>query len=137
GGPSPRRALSVLFVGAEKGTALDLKGQLRKTRDAISRARYGHSILMTGVFNVTLQQLLMNLKQRSPDVLHLSVKQQGGKIKMHDEQGRLTPVAADQLADLLVMCQQTLRLVILDTCYSLPQAKRVVAQVDCAIGVAS
>jgi hypothetical protein len=126
----------VLFVGAEKYTQLDLHGQLAQTRIAIARAKFGGSIEMRGLFNPTPERMLMELNQCSPDVLHLSGKQEQGQLKMHDVRGRLTPVSADRLAALLGEYHQMLRLVILDTCRSLPQARRIAQTVDCAIGVA-
>jgi hypothetical protein len=57
---APRRTfpashtLTVLFVGAQKGTNLDLREQLRLTKKAIARAKFGQSLNMIGEFDITL-----------------------------------------------------------------------------------
>ena len=130
------RALSVLFVGAQRGTGLNLRGQLAATRTSIARAKYGTSVRLRGLFNITPEQMLMELGNQCPDVLHLSGKQEGGQIKMHNVQGDLTPVSAERLAGLFTQFS-ALRLVILDTCWSLPQAHQIVRVVDAAVGVAA
>ncbi len=127
--------LPVLFVGAEEGTGLDLRGQLARTKEAIAQGRLGASVQILGVFNITPDQMLMQLNRSCPVILHLSGKQDAGQIRMHDDSGRLTPVSADILAGLLAAYHRTLRLLILDTCWSLPQARRVIQTIECAIGV--
>src|SRR5262249_43031450 len=129
------RELSVLFVGAEKNTGLDLRDQLRQTKAAIRRAPLGQSVRMDGVFNVTLAGMLMALHQLSPAVLHLSGKQEDGCVKLHDTNGRFAPVSAAPLADVLTDFRPMPRLFILDPCRSSRQARRVVRTIDFAIGV--
>jgi hypothetical protein len=136
-GDLPEDVLPVLFVGAQKGTYLDLRGQLARTKEAIAKAKFGKSVRMIGVFNLTLDDILMELNRSSPRILHLSGKQEGGQIKLHNEQGKLVPVSADHLAELLADYSAMLRMVILDTCDSLQQAKIIVGTVDFAIGVRS
>jgi len=56
---------------------------------------------------------------------------------MHDSAGRLTPISADRLAKALLHSKErNLRMVILDTCDSIQQARRLAGKIDCAIGVA-
>jgi hypothetical protein len=136
GRPGLGEALLVLFVGAERGTGLDLRGQLRLTKAAIQRARFGRSVAIAGVFNVTLDRMLMELHGRSPAILHLSGKQDDGQVKMHNKRGDLVPVSADRLAALLARSHTMLQLVILDTCRSLSQARLITSTVNFAIGVA-
>ena len=114
-----------------------MQGQLKRTKESIAKAKFGQSVGLTGVFNITLDQMLVELNNRSPDVLHLSGKQEGGNVKMHNARGKLTPICAERLAEILASYQKSLRLVILDTCFSLPQARTIVKKVDMAIGVAS
>jgi len=136
-GSSPGNVLPVLFVGAQKGTYLDLRGQLAKTKAAIGRAKFGDSVHIKGVFNLTLDNIIMELNRLAPSILHLSGKQEGGQIKLHNERGQLAPCAADHLAALLADYSAMLRMVILDTCDSFSQAKTIARTVDFAIGVRS
>ena len=132
---SPRNVLPVLFVGAQKGTFLNLRGQLARTKEAIARAKFGKSVRIMGVFNLTLDNILMELNRLSPSILHLSGKQEGGQIKLHNERGQLAPLSADHLATLLSDYSTMLRMVILDTCDSLPQARTIAHTIDFAVGV--
>jgi hypothetical protein len=128
--------LPILFVAAEKGTGLDLRGQLARTKAAIAEGRLGARVQMTGAFDLTPDRLIMHLNRSCPAILHLSGRQEHGQVKMHDEKGRLAPVPADTLAALLGGYHDKLRLVVLDTCDSLPQAAKLAKTIGCAIGVA-
>lgn len=130
-----KRRLSVLFIGAERGTWLDLQGQLKSTKAAIRKGTFGSACHFTGLFNLTIDRIVMEINSRKPDVLHLSGKQDGGQILFHDRFGNLVPVSADRLAGLLLDLEWRPRLIVLDTCFSLRQARLLARKVDLAIGV--
>jgi hypothetical protein len=54
---------------------------------------------------------------------------------LNDARGDLVPVDANEIALLVKKFSQSLRLVVLDTCYSLPQARMLAQSIPCAIGV--
>lgn len=130
----PGRPLRVLFLGPEVG-GLDPRGQLREIQDSVNAARHPKSVRFRGVFKVHVNTLFEELNRETPDVFHFSGKQSGGDILMRMEDGTLTKVSDMALAGMFRSLDRGLRLVIIDTCYSLRCAKTIAKAVPCTIGV--
>ena len=129
--------VKVLFIGAEKGTNLDLTGQLKRIRKAVTGHGKDNKIEIAALFNAPAPDIIQAVNQEQPTIVHLSGRQEGGNIMLHDRKGRLSPFDADRLASALASTNSRfLKLVILDTCYSMQQAKRLTARgVGYAIGI--
>jgi len=126
--------VKVLFVGAQRGTGLDLRGQLA----AIKRQTAGQSSMkIEAVFDCTAPEIIAEINKRQPTIVHLSGRQQNGTILLHDENKNLVPFGADQLASALAQTSaRSIRLIVLDTCYCMQQAKKLTYQgVPFAVGI--
>jgi hypothetical protein len=126
--------LKVLFIAPDVG-GLSPRKQLREMQGAVDQTRHAASVRFKGVFDVHVNTLFEDLNRESPDVFHFSGKQSGGDILMRTEKGTLTTVSDMALAGMFQSLDQGLKLVIIDTCYSLRCAIRVAKVVPCAIGV--
>jgi hypothetical protein len=116
--------VKVLYVGAETGTSLDLRGELARIKKAVSSHHGRREIAITGLFNATASEIVEAVNRVQPSIVHLAGKQDGGTIKLHNSRRQLVPHAADQLASALARTtSKSLKLVILDTCDSMGQAK--------------
>ena len=102
---------------------------------AVKRARYPASIRFRGVFNARIGDLFEELNRDLPDVFHFSGKQNGGDILMRTDDGSLTAVSDMALAGMFRSLDRGLRLVIIDTCYSLRCATTIARAVPCTLGV--
>lgn len=127
----------ILFVGAEQGTGLDLRGQLRRTRQALDVRPGAPGISLVSLFNATAGEIFQAINREQPSVVHLAGRQEGGHILLHDARGKLAPFDADLLAQSLARTtSRSLKLVVLDTCASMRQAKMLTKLgVPYAIGV--
>ena len=133
----------ILYIGAQKGTGgtkyldFDLRGQLKALKKAIGSHGSGKAISVFSMFDATPLEILAKINEVRPDILHISGAQEAGCIKLHDTKGCLVPFDAENLADLISDSNDgTLRLVVLDTCYSMQQAKRLTSRgVPYAIGI--
>jgi hypothetical protein len=133
----------ILYIGAQKGTGgtkyldFDLRGQLKALKKAIGSHASGKAISVFSLFDGTPLEILAKINQVRPDILHISGAQEAGCIKLHDSKGSLVSFDAENLADLISDSNDgTLRLVVLDTCYSMQQAKRLTSSgVPYAIGI--
>jgi Domain of unknown function (DUF4062) len=126
--------VKVLFVGAQRGTGLDLRGQLAE----IKRQTAGQpNMKIEAVFDRTAPEIIAEINKRKPTIVHLSGRQQDGTILLHDEKRALVPFGADQLASALAQTSvQSIRLIVLDTCYCMQQAKKLTYQgVPFAVGI--
>jgi hypothetical protein len=133
------RVRQLLYVGAQKGSGgakfqdLELDRQLKALRKAVSNRR----IAIASIFDAPPLEILKKINEVRPDILHVAGAQEAGCIRLHDARGRLVPFDAEQLADLIAGSNDgSLRLVVLDTCYSMQQAKRLTARgIPYAVGI--
>ncbi len=128
------RPLKVLFLAPEVG-GLSPRKQLRDIQAAVGQTSRAAAIRFKGVFDVHVNTLFEELNRESPDVFHFSGKQSGGDILMRTEKATLTTVSDMALAGMFQSLDQGLKLVVIDTCFSLRCALRVAKVVQCAIGV--
>lgn len=131
------RRLRVLFLGAGAETGLDLQGEYRQIRDVISKAKYGKKIALKGVFDVTAETLFHTLNKYEPDVFHFAGKQDAGRVLLNDASGGVVAIPESALTGMFRSLDTGIRLVILDTCYSLQCAAEIAGTVECAMGVKS
>lgn len=137
------RGLRLLFIGAQKGTSaggyadLDLRGQLRDLKRSIARSQIFRRLKVESLFDAVPLEIIAKISKTKPDILHISGVQENGCIKLHDKNGELAAFNADRMADLIADSNDgSLRLVVLDTCYSMQQAKKLTANgVPYAIGI--
>lgn len=131
--PQTARKVKVLFVAAERDSGLDLRGQLR----IIQKAVRASDIIIQPVFDAPAADIIAAINRHKPDIIHLSGRQDSGCIQLHNSQGRLVPFDANRLADALASANDgSVKLVVLDTCYSMHQAKRLVSRgLSHAIGI--
>jgi hypothetical protein len=137
GNALPVYPLRVLFLASEAGTGLDLRRQYRTIKRAIAASLQPKAIIMHGVFDVTASSFFEALNRYTPHVVHFSGKQDGGDILIHTTEGKLTSLTDRELAGMLRSLDTAVRVVIVDTCYSLPCAESIAQTVDFALGVKS
>ena len=133
----PVYPLRVLFLASEAGSGLDLRGQFRILKRAIATSRQPKAIQMKAVFDVTTSTLFDALNRYAPHVVHFSGKQDAGDILIHTDAGKVTTLSDQEFAGIIRSLDNTIRLVVVDTCYSLRGAASIATAVDFAIGVKS
>ncbi|OGU02177.1 MAG: hypothetical protein A2X82_01445 [Geobacteraceae bacterium GWC2_55_20] len=126
--------LKVLFLAPQVG-GLSPSSQLQKMKRCLEQARFPKSIIFKGVFKVHVTSLFQELNKEAPHVFHFSGKQNGGDILMRTENGGLTTVQDTALAGMFQSLDKGLKLVVIDTCFSLRCASTIAKVVPCAIGV--
>jgi hypothetical protein len=129
--------LKVLFLASEGGIDLDFHAQYREITSAVRKSAQPQAIRFDPVYDVTTESLFQSLNQHSPHVVHFSGKQDGGRIVIHDADGELTTMSARDIARVLRSLDRSTRMVIIDTCDSLPCASEIAQSVDFALGVKS
>ena len=67
--------------------------------------------------------------------VHFSGHGTAGEILLEDESGQAKPVGREALRALFGLYARDVRAVILNACYSKPQAEAIVEVIDCAVGM--
>jgi hypothetical protein len=80
--------------------------------------------------------LLQALNQHQPHILHFSGHgNPTEEIVLLDELGKAKPVSKEALVHLFRVLKDNIRVVVLNACFSRPQAEAITGEIDCAIGM--
>jgi TIR domain len=132
----PVEQLRVLFLGAETGSGLDLRGQLRSMQAAVAASAYPQSIRFSPSFEVTPSSLLPTIHEADPHVCHFSGKQDGGNVLLRSDDGGVVVIDDTAFEGLFQALGANVRLVVIDTCKSARCARATTAAVPFTMGVA-
>lgn len=131
-----RATVKLLFVGMDIGRGLDLRGQCKQIISILKSSTKAGPFRVKSVFDATAETLPDLLTGYLPSIVHFSGNQSGGRILLPSIAGGVTTIPATALAGLLQSLDGAVSLAIIDTCDSLPCARRIVSGVDFALGVA-
>lgn len=131
---------SVLYLAANpEDKELDLvrtDRELKAIRDALSASGRRRDItLQLPELALGRHDLTKALHETQPNIVHFSGHGEGdGGILFEDVQGRAKPVSAEALASVFRMFTHYVKVVVLNACFSEPQAEAIAAHVDYVIG---
>ncbi|HEX8694432.1 MAG TPA: CHAT domain-containing protein [Longimicrobium sp.] len=135
--------VKILFFSADPNSApphgrnrrLLLDEEVREIHEKVRKARYRDDLDLDTRWATRAGDLLPALNEASPQVVHFSGHGgDGGLVLVGSDPSRAHAVDAAQLARLFEVFRGDIRLVVLNACFSLPQAEAVAAVVGCAIG---
>jgi len=129
---------TILFLAANpSGTdPLLLDEESRSIDQRIRSANERDSLELVTKWAVRPDDLLEYLNQYRPHIVHFSGHgTEREEIILLDESHRAIPVPAPALRQLFTAMKGNIRVVVLNACYSRPQAEAIVEVIDCAIGM--
>jgi hypothetical protein len=112
--------IKILFLAAEPITAspLRLGEEIREIEQKLRSAPKARSFTLISQWSVRPSDLTEILMRYRPTVVHFSGHAEGGRLLLEDDRGNTYPIEARQLADLLALFCDTIRMVVLNACYS-------------------
>jgi hypothetical protein len=127
----------ILFLAAspDDQVKLALDQEAREIRTKIRASEHRDSLEFKTEWAVRPDDLLQYLNELKPQAVHFSGHGDTNELILNDENGRSKPVSAKALRALFELHKRTVRLVVLNACYSKRQAKALVEVIDCAIGM--
>jgi CHAT domain-containing protein len=85
---------------------------------------------------VSIDELMRHLTELDPTVIHFSGHgDRSAGLLLQDEQGQPQPVSARALAMMVEAAARSVRVVVLNACYTTVQADALRAKVDCVVGM--
>src|SRR5438270_681041 len=129
--------VNVLFLSANPiGTPkLSLDIEVRSIKAKIRAAEYRNLTIET-VWAARPDDLLQMLNEQKPHIVHFSGHgNMKDEIILLDEQDNPKPVSKIALVSLFKVLKGNVRLVVLNACFSEPQALAITQEIDCAIGM--
>ena len=138
--------VKVLFFSADPKSAppqghdrrLLLDEEVREIEQKVLTARYRDDLELNTRWATRTDDLLLALNKADPQVVHFSGHGGSSGVKLvGKDPSRVHSVDAGQLARLFEVFRGDIRLVVLNACFSLPQAKAIAEVVGCAIGTST
>jgi len=132
------RPIKILFLAANpKDTEqLRLGEEVREIDEALLKAAYRDKFDLKQQWAVRVADLQEHLLRYQPDIVHFSGHGSAAKdIILEDKTGKSQPVSARALSNLFSTLKDNIRCVVLNACYSEPQAQAIAQHIDCVIGM--
>ena len=121
----------------EGTTQLKLDEEVREIQDKIRAARHRESLELITRWAARPDDLLQALNEHMPHVVHFSGHgSPTEEIILLDRLGKPKPVTKEALVALFRTLKDNIRVVVLNACFSRPQAKAITGEIDFAIGMA-
>lgn len=127
----------VLYLAANPSdlTALRLDVECREISDALRSGPHRDRLVLTARWAARADDLLRALVDETPQTLHFSGHGEGeGGLAFVGDDGTAQPVSGAALAQVMAAAGGSVRLVLLNACYSAVQATALSAHVPCVIG---
>jgi CHAT domain-containing protein len=128
----------ILFLAANPTgtTPLKLDEEAREIDKKIQAAAHRESLELITRWAVRPDDLLQYLNQFKPHVVHFSGHGSSTEeITLLDDAGKPKSVSKEALVSLFRTLRDNIRVVLLNACYSQPQAEGITGVIDCAIGM--
>lgn len=129
--------VAVLFLAAspEDQTPLRLDKETREIEKRVRAAELRDSIWFRSRMARQLPDLIEDMNEVKPVIVHFSGHGSDIALAFEDEQGKTHPLDNDHLAKLLDVAASDVRLIVFNSCDSAAQADLAVSHVDLAIGM--
>jgi formylglycine-generating enzyme required for sulfatase activity len=131
-------SIRVLFLAAnpQDTSYLALDEEIRAITQKIRGSAYRESIELISGWAVRADDLLQSLNEQKPQIVHFSGHGDStGGIILVDSKGLAKPVSKVALSSLFRVLGNSVKVVVLNACYSREQAEAIAEEIDCVIGV--
>lgn len=130
--------ISILFLAANPSdaTRLRLGEEVREIDQALRKTEFRGKLDIKQHWAVRVSDLQGYLLRHKPHLVHFSGH--GSKLSeiiLEDNSGRSHPVSVRALSKLFSVLKDNIRCVVLNACYSEPQARAIAEHIDCVIGM--
>lgn len=114
---------------------LDLDEELRAVKQALRCSKHAARFSLEATPAPRPGELLDQLCDLEPTILHFSGHGSPSGVVLRTERGDSRPLTGDQIAKALAAARASVRIVILNACYSREQAKALLAYADCVVAM--
>lgn len=133
-----RRSVNVLFLASNPASTerLRIDREARQIREKLLAATHADRVEIIARWAVRIDDVLQSLMEVQPEIVHFSGHAtRTEQLLLEDETGRDLPIDTSALAGLFGVLKDRIRLVVLNACYSRPQAQAINQHIDCTIGM--
>lgn len=117
--------------------ALDLDGEYNLIEDQLYAGSHAKSFLLHQRWKVHRDHLLELLLKYKPHIVHFSGHGSGDQLLLQDAKGNVWPLDRSLAREVFRAARDTLKLVVLNACYSRDVAEEISETIECVIGMAA
>jgi CHAT domain-containing protein len=135
---NPGRPIRILFLAANPvdTEALRLDEEMRAIDGALREAEFRDRFEVRQQWAVRIGDLQEALLRHRPDIVHFSGHgTNASEIVLASPTGAAQPVPSAALERLFAVLADDIRCVVLNACYSEPQAEAIARHIDCVVGM--
>lgn len=135
---TPVQPIKILFLAANPtdGTRLRLDEEVREIDGALRKSEHRDHFDLEQQWAVRVQDLQAHLLRFQPTIVHFSGHgSSAGELIFEDTNGQSQSVPPTALSNLFRTLKDNIRCVVLNACYSEPQAKAIAEHIDCVVGM--
>lgn len=128
----------ILFLAANpRGSEpLRIASECAEIQRELKMARHRDDFRFESRWAVGIDELMRHLTELDPTVIHFSGHGGGSAgLLLEDEQGQQQPVMARGLTMMIGAAARSVRVVVLNACYTTEQAEELRTRVDCVVGM--
>jgi len=119
-------------------TRLRLDAEAREIDNALRVADFRDKFVIEKHFAVRVMDLQGLLLRHKPNIVHFSGHgNSANEIIVEDLSGNSHPISANALSRLFSILRENIRCVVLNACYSEPQARAIAQHIDCVVGMST
>lgn len=135
--PASSSVIQILFLAANPLDThyLRLDTESRAIKNELHKSKFSTQFEMETHLAARVNDLHELLLEHEPHIVHFSGHGTEDAIILQDEDGLGNPVSGDALARLFDILRDNLRCVVLNACYSEPQAEAIGQHVDFVVGM--
>lgn len=133
-----REAVKILYLAAnpKDTSSLRLDAEIRGIKQALLQAEFRDEFHIEQEWAVRVADLQSCLLRHKPDIVHFSGHgSAAGEILLENAVGNSQAVSVHALEQLFSVFKDGIRCVVLNACYSTPQAQAIAKNVDCVVGM--
>jgi CHAT domain-containing protein len=130
--------VKILFLGANSaGSPLELDREVRKIQTSLKLAKERDNLELKQEWAVTVDTLMQAMLDESPTIVHFAGHGGESGIILQEDAGEPKVVSAEALSGLFKLFKDTVRCVVLSSCYSEPQARAIRRHIPHVVGMRS
>jgi hypothetical protein len=130
--------INIVFLSSnpDPNSPLAVDKEYRRILKAIESTKYRDKLKMIPLPDAHITDLPLILRRNEPTIVHFSGHgTETGQLLMKDDEGVLIEVDPDGISGLICMRKKTLKLVVLNACFSEILAEKIVKDIDFVIGM--
>lgn len=128
------KKILILSANPKDTNRLRLDEEVREIEEGLRRSKNREKFLIQAKWAVRLRDLRRALLDYEPDIVHFCGHGKENQLLVEDDQGKAAPIGPNALADLFELFEN-IECVLLNACYSEPQANAIAKHIGYVIGM--